>query len=64
MRVLKFGGSSVATPDRIDRAAEIVAADYKFVTLSHNTVRGGAGGAVLLAELAVERNWLEREETR
>ncbi|MCP4200810.1 MAG: aspartate-semialdehyde dehydrogenase [bacterium] len=35
--------------------------DYKFVTLSHNTVRGAAGGAVLVAELAVERGWLEGE---
>ena len=25
--------------------------DYKFVCLSHNTVRGAAGGAVLMAEL-------------
>ena len=25
--------------------------DYKFVGLSHNTLRGAAGGAVLLAEL-------------
>jgi aspartate-semialdehyde dehydrogenase len=29
--------------------------DYKFVTLSHNTLRGAAGGAVLLAELAAAR---------
>ncbi len=29
--------------------------DYKFVTLSHNTVRGAAGGSILLAELAVAR---------
>jgi len=25
--------------------------DYKFISLSHNTLRGAAGGAVLLAEL-------------
>ena len=25
--------------------------DYKFVGLSHNTLRGAAGGAVLIAEL-------------
>jgi aspartate-semialdehyde dehydrogenase len=25
--------------------------DYKFVCLSHNTVRGAAGGAILIAEL-------------
>jgi len=29
--------------------------DYKFVALSHNTLRGAAGGALLVAELAVAR---------
>ena len=29
--------------------------DYRFVTLSHNTVRGAAGGAILVAELAIAR---------
>jgi aspartate-semialdehyde dehydrogenase len=29
--------------------------DYKFVVLSHNTIRGAAGGALLAAELAVAR---------
>ena len=33
--------------------------DYKFVTLSHNTLRGATGGALLLAELAVARGLLE-----
>jgi len=28
--------------------------DYKFVVLSHNTVRGAAGGAILIAELLVK----------
>jgi len=32
--------------------------DIKFVTLSHNTVRGAAGGAILAAELAVARGLL------
>ncbi len=32
--------------------------DWKFVTLSHNTVRGAAGGALLAAELAVARGLL------
>lgn len=32
--------------------------DFRFVTLSHNTVRGAAGGALLLAELAVARGLL------
>lgn len=29
--------------------------DFKFVTLSHNTLRGAAGGALLLAELALAK---------
>lgn len=31
--------------------------DVKFVLMSHNTVRGAAGGALLVAELAVARGW-------
>ena len=31
---------------------------YKIFALSHNTLRGGAGGSVLNAELAVKRNLL------
>ena len=33
--------------------------DYRFVTLSHNTVRGAAGGAVLTAELLAHEGFLE-----
>ena len=33
--------------------------DYKFVGLSHNTVRGAAGGAVLLAELLTAKGYIE-----
>jgi aspartate-semialdehyde dehydrogenase len=32
--------------------------DYKFVVLSHNTVRGAAGGAILCAELLKENGYL------
>jgi aspartate-semialdehyde dehydrogenase len=32
--------------------------DWKFVALSHNTVRGAAGGAVLTAELLKAQGWL------
>ncbi len=32
--------------------------DYKFVGLSHNTVRGAAGGAVLLAELLCAKGYI------
>ena len=33
--------------------------DYKFVCLSHNTLRGAAGGAVLLAELLAKKGYLD-----
>jgi aspartate-semialdehyde dehydrogenase len=33
--------------------------DYKFVCLSHNTLRGAAGGAVLLAELLAAKGYFE-----
>jgi aspartate-semialdehyde dehydrogenase len=32
--------------------------DFKFVCLSHNTIRGAAGGAVLLAELLVAKGYI------
>ena len=32
--------------------------DYKFIGLSHNTLRGAAGGAVLLAELLAAKKYL------
>ena len=32
--------------------------DYKFVALSHNTVRGAAGGGILNAELALKKGYL------
>jgi aspartate-semialdehyde dehydrogenase len=34
--------------------------DYKFTALSHNTVRGAAGAAVLNAELMKSEGWLDR----
>jgi aspartate-semialdehyde dehydrogenase len=33
--------------------------DYRFVSLSHNTVRGAAGGAVLTAELLTAEGWIQ-----
>ena len=33
--------------------------DYKFVCLSHNTIRGAAGGAVLMAELLKAEGYLD-----
>ena len=35
--------------------------DYKFVCLSHNTLRGAAGGAVELAELLCAKGYMERK---
>ncbi len=34
--------------------------DYKFVCLSHNTLRGAAGGAVLMAELLAAKGYFDR----
>ena len=33
--------------------------DYRFVGLSHNTLRGAAGGAVLLAELLAAKGYFD-----
>ncbi len=35
--------------------------DYKFVCLSHNTLRGAAGGAVLMAELLAAKGYFDTE---
>ncbi len=35
--------------------------DYKFVSLSHNTLRGAAGGAVLLAELLCAEGYINHK---
>ena len=35
--------------------------DYKFVGLSHNTVRGAAGGAVLCAELLKAQGYITKK---
>lgn len=35
--------------------------DYKFVGLSHNTVRGAAGGAVLIAELLKAQGYINKK---
>ncbi len=32
--------------------------DYKFIALSHNTIRGAAGGAILTAELLVRKGYI------
>jgi aspartate-semialdehyde dehydrogenase len=34
--------------------------DYKMVVLSHNTIRGAAGGAIFNGELLVKMGYLEK----
>lgn len=43
----------------IGRLREDTQYDYKFVCLSHNTLRGAAGGAVLMAELLCAEGYME-----
>lgn len=43
----------------IGRLREDTQYDYKFVCLSHNTLRGAAGGAVLLAELLCAKGYMD-----
>ena len=49
------GGMSVS----VGRLREDTQYDYKFVCVSHNTLRGAAGGAVLLAELLAAKGYLD-----
>ena len=49
------GGMAVS----IGRLREDSQYDYKFVCLSHNTLRGAAGGAVLLAELLAANGYFD-----
>ena len=44
----------------IGRLREDLIFDYKFVGLSHNTVRGAAGGAVLCAELLKAKGYIDK----
>ena len=49
------GGMAVS----VGRLREDTQYDYKFVCLSHNTLRGAAGGAVLLAELLAAKGYFD-----
>ena len=46
----------------VGRLREDTVYDYKFVGLSHNTVRGAAGGAVLCAELLTAKGYISAKE--
>lgn len=43
----------------VGRLREDTVYDYKFVGLSHNTVRGAAGGAILCAELLTAQGYIQ-----
>lgn len=45
----------------VGRLREDTVYDYKFVGLSHNTVRGAAGGAILCAELLKAQGYITRK---
>lgn len=50
-----YGGMGVT----VGRLREDCVYDYKFVGLSHNTLRGAAGGAVLIAELLYKKGYFD-----
>ena len=50
-----YGGMGVT----VGRLREDTVYDYKFVGLSHNTLRGAAGGAVLIAELLYKEGYFD-----
>ena len=45
----------------LGRLREDTLFDYKFVGLSHNTLRGAAGGAVLIAELLTAQKYITKK---
>ncbi len=49
------GGMAIS----VGRLREDTQYDYKFVCMSHNTLRGAAGGAVLLAELLAAKGYMD-----
>lgn len=49
------GGMAIS----VGRLRDCPLLDFRFVALSHNTVRGAAGGGILNAELLVEQGYLE-----
>ena len=52
-----YGGMGIS----VGRLREDALYDYKFVGLSHNTLRGAAGGAVLIAELLYREGYITRK---
>ena len=55
--VNSFGAMTMAIS--CGRLRESTQYDYKMVSMSHNTLRGAAGGAVLLAELLTAKGYMD-----
>ena len=54
-----IGYGGVTSLKLIGRLREDTLFDYKFACMSHNTLRGAAGGAVLLAELLAAKGYMD-----
>ena len=54
--VFTGAGVAIITPMYEDGSINF---DYKFACMSHNTLRGAAGGAVLLAELLAAKGYMD-----
>ena len=51
-----FGNGMGVTMGRLRKDSLL---DWKFIALSHNTIRGAAGGAILVAELLYKRGYIK-----
>ena len=54
----RLGVSRTAVWKGIGQLREDRIFDWRFVCLSHNTVRGAAGGGILTAELLCRKGWI------
>ena len=52
----KDSGNGMAVT--VGRIAEDTFFDIRFIGMSHNTVRGASGGAILMAELLAEKGYI------
>jgi aspartate-semialdehyde dehydrogenase len=55
----KDRGSDKGMAVTVGRLRDCNILDYKFVALSHNTIRGAAGGGILNAELLVKKGYIK-----
>ena len=55
---LALGGGMAVSIGRLREDSQY---DYKFACLSHNTIRGAAGGGVLIAELLAHKGYIAKK---